>query len=239
MIKLFSFKIRYYYIAIFLLTLQSCASVEQQQPLMQSTKNFITPNIWTKVNNGSIFQTTTPLNYRYKPLFEDQRAHNIGDIITIVLQENISASNSSFTNASRDGNVNLGLRVTPGELNSIFGINLKDDVTGVDSIGKNNFFGKGSNTAENKFSGLITAVVNNVFPNGNLQVIGEKKVSINEGIELIRFSGIINPNNINKNNVISSTQIANVKLEYITHGRINHMQKMGWLQRLLLKISPI
>jgi len=228
-------KNKYYVTAIFLLTLQSCASIEQQNGI----KTFATPNIWTTVTNGSLFQEKKSLNYGYQPLFEDHRAHNVGDIVTIVLQENISASNSSFSDASRNGNVNFGVKLTPGQLNPTFGIDLKDNTTGVDTIGRNTFHGKGRNTAENKFSGLITATVQKVFPNGNLQVIGEKRVSINEGIEFIRFSGIVNPKNINNNNFIISNQIAETKIEYVNHGRTNNFQKMGWLQRLLLKISPI
>jgi flagellar L-ring protein precursor FlgH len=207
--------------------------------LVTGTTTAVAPDFLPKVINGSLFQEKIPINYGYQPLFEDHRPHNVGDIITVVLQENISASNSSITNFSRDGTANLGITISPGQLNPMLGMNLKDNTTGFNSIGKNDFSGKGGNSAKNKFTGLITVTVQKILPNSNLKVIGEKRVAINEGKEFIRFSGVINPNNINKHNLISSTQIADARIEYVSHGQINDAQKMGWLQRFLLKISPI
>ncbi|QIQ41928.1 MAG: flagellar basal body L-ring protein FlgH [Buchnera aphidicola (Microlophium carnosum)] len=238
MIKLFICQTKYYLTAIFLLTIQSCANVEYK-PLVGGATTAIAPNMWPKVINGSLFQEKISLNYGYQPLFEDHRPHNVGDTITIVLQENISASNSSASDMSRNGSTNLGIKITPGQLNPLFGLDVKDDMTSLDGMGKNNFSGKGSHSAKNQFTGLITVTVQKVLPNGNLKVIGEKQVAINEGTEFIRFSGVINPNNINKNNLISSTQIADARIEYLSHGHISDAQKMGWLQKFLLKISPI
>ncbi|QCI20478.1 flagellar basal body L-ring protein FlgH [Buchnera aphidicola (Brachycaudus cardui)] len=238
MIKLFIFQIKYFLIAIFLLLLQSCASV-QYKPLVEGMTTAVAPNILPKVVNGSLFQEYMPIKTGYQALFEDHRPHNIGDIITVVLQENISASNSSASNMSRDGNANLGVTISPGQLNPLLGLDLKNNQSGLNGIGKNAFSGTGSNSAKNTFTGLITVTVKKVLPNGNLQVVGEKQVAINEGTEFIRFSGVVNPNNINKNNLVTSTQISDTRIEYLSNGRINEIQKMGWLQRFLLKFSPI
>jgi len=237
-IKFFIFKTKYYLAAIFLLLLQSCSNVEYT-PIVSGITTATAPNILPKAMNSSLFQEKIASNYGYEALFEDHRPHNVGDIVTVVLQENISASNSSSSNASRDGSTNLGITIAPGQLNPMLDVESKNNITGLNSIGKNNFSGKGSNSAKNKFTGLITVTVQEVLPNNNLKVIGEKQVAINEGIEFIRFSGVINPNNINKNNLISSTQIADARIEYFSHGRMNDVQKMGWLQRFLMKISPI
>ncbi|AEO08134.1 flagellar basal body L-ring protein FlgH [Buchnera aphidicola] len=239
MIKLLISKIKYYLTVVVFLTLQSCANFEQHQPLVGDITTAVAPNIFPKITNGSLFQETTPINYGYQPLFEDHRPHNIGDTVTVVLQENISASNSSFSDLSRNGNANLGLTINPGQWNTVLGLNFKGDATKLDAIGRNNFRGTGSNAANNHFTGLITTTVQAVLPNGNLKIIGEKQVSINEGTEFIRFSGVINPNHITQNNFIISTKIADARIEYFSRGRINHIQKMGWFQRLLLKISPI
>ncbi|WP_295164381.1 flagellar basal body L-ring protein FlgH [uncultured Buchnera sp.] len=238
MVKLFSYKIKYYLTAFFIIMIQSCASVENN-PLVGGITTAVAPNVIPKIKNGSLFQEKIPINYGYQPLFEDHRSHNVGDIITVVLQENISASNSSSSNLTRDGTANVGVTVTPGKLNPVLGFNINDNKTGIDSIGKNDFSGKGSNSAKNTFTGLITVTVQNVLPNGNLKVIGEKQVAINQGREFIRFSGVINPNDINKNNLVASTQVADTRIEYVSNNRINDIQKMGWLQRFLLKISPV
>uniref|UniRef100_A0A1A9Z125 Flagellar hook protein FlgE n=1 Tax=Glossina pallidipes TaxID=7398 RepID=A0A1A9Z125_GLOPL len=134
--------------------------------------------------NGAIFQPENNINYGYQPLFEDRRPRNIGDILTVLLQENVSASKSTSTNASRKGNTNLDVSALPNVLNSVMGNNrLTTDVNG-----NNSFNGKGGAAATNTFHGTITVTVMEILTNGNLRVAGEKKISINQGTESIRFS---------------------------------------------------
>ncbi len=137
------------------------------------------------VANGSIFQTAQPINYGYQPLFEDRRPRNIGDTLTIVLQENVSASKSSSANASRDGKTNFGFDTVPRYLQGLFGNERAD----VEASGGNSFNGKGGANASNTFSGTLTVTVDQVLANGNLHVVGEKQIAINQGTEFIRFSG--------------------------------------------------
>ena len=146
----------------------------------------------TPVANGSIFQSAQPINYGYQPLFEDRRPRNIGDTLTIVLQENVSASKSSSANASRDGKTNFGFDTVPRYLQGLFG-NARADV---EASGGNTFNGKGGANASNTFSGTLTVTVDQVLVNGNLHVVGEKQIAINQGTEFIRFSGVVNPRTI-------------------------------------------
>ncbi len=139
----------------------------------------------TPVANGSIFQSAQPINYGYQPLFEDRRPRNIGDTLTIVLQENVSASKSSSANASRDGKTNFGFDTVPRYLQGLFGNERAD----VEASGGNTFNGKGGANASNTFSGTLTVTVDQVLVNGNLHVVGEKQIAINQGTEFIRFSG--------------------------------------------------
>ena len=92
--------------------------------------------------------------------------------------------------------------------------------------------------AKNTFSGTITVTVQNVMINGNLKVIGEKQIAINQGTEFIRFSGVVNPRTISGNNTVISTQVADARIEYVGNGYIDEAQTMGWLQRLFLNFSP-
>ncbi|WP_058913967.1 flagellar basal body L-ring protein FlgH [Entomohabitans teleogrylli] len=185
--------------------------------------------------NGSIFQTAQPINYGYQPLFEDRRPRNIGDTLTIVLQENVSASKSSSANASRDGKTNFGFDTTPRYLEGLFG----NQRAAVDASGGNSFAGKGGANASNTFSGTLTVTVNQVLANGNLNVVGEKQIAINQGTEFIRFSGVVNPRTISGSNTVSSTQVADARIEYVGNGYINEAQNMGWLQRFFLNLSPM
>lgn len=174
------------------------------------------------------------MNYGYQPLFEDRRPRNVGDTLTIVLQENVSASKSSSANASRNGSAGLAFDTTPEMLTGLFG----GDRANTAINGKNDFNGKGGAAARNTFSGTITVTVRKVLENGNLSVVGEKQIAINQGAEFIRFSGIVNPRTISGSNTVISTQVSDARIEYVGNGYINEAQQMGWLQRLFLNLSP-
>ncbi|MBA0191887.1 flagellar basal body L-ring protein FlgH [Pectobacterium carotovorum] len=184
--------------------------------------------------NGSIFQTVQPMNYGYQPMFEDRRPRNIGDTLTIVLQENVSASKSSSANATRNGASTFGVTVAPRYLEGPLGNNRAS----LNATGTNDFTGQGGANANNTFSGTITVTVGQVLANGNLQVVGEKQIAINQGTEFIRFSGVVNPRTISGNNSVPSTQVADARIEYVGNGYINEAQNMGWLQRFFLNVSP-
>ncbi|MGD8107185.1 flagellar basal body L-ring protein FlgH [Pantoea sp. FN0302] len=184
--------------------------------------------------NGSIFQAGQAMNYGYQPLFEDRRPRNIGDTLTILLKENVSASKSSSANASKDGSTGLGFSAMPRFMSGLFG----GDRAETAIKGSNEFKGKGGAAARNTFSGTITVTVQQVLENGNLRVVGEKQIAINQGTEFIRFSGVVNPRTISGSNTVVSSQVADARIEYVGSGYINEAQQMGWLQRLFLNFSP-
>jgi flagellar L-ring protein precursor FlgH len=219
-------------VATLLLTLNGCALVPRT-PLVEGSTTAQPLPASPPVVNGSIFQGVMPMNYGYQPLFEDRRPRNIGDTLTITLQENVSASKSSTASAGRDGSTSLGLTV-PSSLTGLLG----GDKTNIDASGKTDFAGKGGATANNTFTGTITVTVNQVLPNGNLKVVGEKQIEINQGTEFIRFSGVVNPRTISGSNSVVSTQVADARIEYVGNGYINEAQTMGWLQRFFLNLSP-
>ncbi len=184
--------------------------------------------------NGSLFQSGQGMNYGYQPMFEDRRPRNVGDTLTILLQENVSASKSSSASANRNGSAGAGLTAVPDSVGGFLG-NGKLDFA---ASGKSDFAGKGGAAARNTFTGTLTVTVMNLLPNGNLQVVGEKQIAINQGTEFIRFSGVVNPRTISGNNTVSSIQVADARIEYVGNGYINEAQNMGWLQRVLLNLSP-
>ena len=225
---------RYPILTVLAVTLSGCAWIPSK-PLVQGATTAQPVPGPAPVVNGSIFQTAQPINYGYQPLFEDRRPRNVGDTLTIVLQENVSASKSSSANASRDGKTNFGFDTVPRYLQGLFG-NARADV---DISGDNSFGGKGGANANNTFNGTITVTVNQVLSNGNLHVVGEKQIAINQGTEFIRFSGVVNPRTISGTNTVPSTQVADARIEYVGNGYINEAQNMGWLQRFFLNLSPM
>lgn len=184
----------------------------------------------TAIANGSIYQPSAYGNY---PLFEDRRPRNVGDIVTIMIQERTNAAKNVSTNTDRNGSAGLDFDGVPAFLPKDLGSKQNFEVKG-----NNKAQGKGSSRADNTFSGTLTTTVVGVLPNGNLQVAGEKQIAINRGSEYIRFSGVVDPRSITGSNTVSSTQVADARIEFRSKGVMDEVQTMGWLQRFFLNISP-
>jgi flagellar L-ring protein FlgH len=176
---------------------------------------------------GAIYQPDTAR----LALFQDIRARWVGDTITIVLEEKTSASKKSSSAATRNGSTELSIPVwneLPGAIDGI----------GVEASSSTEFEGEGDAASNNAFTGRLAVTVIEVYENGNLLVSGEKQVTINRGTEYIRFSGVVNPSYIRPDNSVSSTRVADARLEYRGTGYIDEAQTMGWLSRLFLTVSP-
>jgi flagellar L-ring protein precursor FlgH len=180
--------------------------------------------------NGSIYQPTAYGNY---PLFEDRRPRNVGDIVTIIIQERTNAAKNVATATNRTGSASMGIGIAPAFLPTDLGS--KQDF---EATGGNQAQGKGSTSADNLFNGTLSSTVIGVLPNGTLQIAGEKQIAINRGSEYIRFSGVVDPRSITGSNTVSSTQVADARIEYRSKGTMDEVQTMGWLQRFFLNISP-
>ena len=184
--------------------------------------------------NGAIFQTqyAGQPGYRNRPLFEDRRARSVGDVLTININETTAASKKSGSSAQRNGSDAMsvtGLSGLPGK--SLLGSNLA-------ASSASSFTGNGDSASNNAFTGIITVTVIEVLSNGNLLVSGEKQIGINQGSEFVRFSGVVDPAMVSSGNAVSSTQVADVRLEYRGNGYIDEAQTMGWMQRIFQSIKP-
>jgi len=178
--------------------------------------------------NGAIFQAGG-----YQPMFEDRRARNVGDTLTVAINEKISASRNADSSAQRTGSTNYSVPT----LAKIIGGN--PFVGGsIEASSDNKFEGKGATSSDNAFTGTITVTVVEVLPNGNLVVSGEKQIGINRNSETVRLSGVVNPVNIVSGNTVSSTQIADARLDYRGKGYIDEAQTMGFLARFFLSVLP-
>jgi flagellar L-ring protein precursor FlgH len=202
-------------------------TVEIQQPLTARPAPVVAaPGAQT---GGAIFQTVN-----YQPLFEDRRARNVGDVLTIVLNEKLQATKQSGSSVDKSGSTSLAIPTMIGHLP------LKNLLSGTSVSGTSDtkFSGKGDSASSNAFTGTITVTVIEVLGNGNLIVAGEKQIGINQGSEFIRFSGVVSPTFVVNNNTVSSTQVADARIEYRGTGYIDEAQTMGWLSRLFMSVSP-
>ncbi|MDP2795684.1 MAG: flagellar basal body L-ring protein FlgH [Sulfurisoma sp.] len=185
------------------------------------------PRNYAPANNGAIYNVASA-----RPLFEDRRARFVGDTITINIAEKTQASKKSDTKAERAQDMSTSVPTMVGlPLKSVLGMTL-------DASSSSKFGGKGENTSANDFTGIITVTVIEVMPNGNLLVSGEKQIGLKEGEEFIRFSGVVNPNTITAANTVTSTQVADARMEFKANGFVDSAQVMGWLARFFLSFLP-
>lgn len=209
--------------------LSGCASIYPTAPTAVHQPMSARPEMRAQVvpATGAIFQPA-----QTRPLFEDRRARSIGDTITINLVERNNAQKSANATAARGSSLSGGIAATARL--PLAGLNGLNAEAGVES----DFTGEGAAAANNVFNGTITVTVIDVFPNGNLLVSGEKMVAINQGNEFIRFSGVVNEDNVTASNTVQSTQVADARIEYRGSGFIDESNTMGWLQRFFVAILP-
>jgi flagellar L-ring protein FlgH len=175
--------------------------------------------------SGAIFQAET-----YTPLTSGARAGRVGDILTIVLVERMSASKSNSATTGRNGSVGL----TPPGTGPLSLFNPSD----INMGGDQSFKGKGEAAQSNALSGEVSVTVAAVYPNGTLLVKGEKLVTLNRGDEAVQFSGLVRAADIGLDNHVPSTRVADARIRYTGNGEIARASKQGWLQRFFSRISP-
>ncbi|WP_284620193.1 flagellar basal body L-ring protein FlgH [Aquabacterium humicola] len=179
---------------------------------------------------GSIFQAAS-----YRPLVEDHRARLVGDTLTVQIAEKISATQKATSSVDKGGEMDASVSAFPGvKANSFIG-----GRAALGTKSSNTFAGKGVTESSNDFSGVITATVVNVLPNGHLVIAGEKQIGVNANVDVLRFSGTVDPRSITTGNLVQSTQIANVRIEQRGRGQQAEAQSMAWLARFFLTLLPI
>lgn len=177
---------------------------------------------------GSIFRADS-----YRPLFENHRARIVGDTLLVQVVEKVSAVQKSTSQIDRSGAVTGGLTAVPFFKPSSL---TRANAAGT---GSNTFEGKGSTESSNDFSGSITVTVVQVLPNGHLVVSGEKQIGVNASVDVLRFSGTVDPRAITPGNSVQSAQVANVRVEQRGRGQQADVQSMGWASRVFLNVLPI
>nr|WP_316640355.1 flagellar basal body L-ring protein FlgH [uncultured Roseateles sp.] len=178
--------------------------------------------------NGAIYQQAS-----YRPIFEDHRARIAGDTLTVNIVEKVSASQKSNSTVNKTGAINAGITALPGIAPNSFGR------AGVTGSSANTFAGKGETENTNDFAGTITAIVTGVLPNGHLMIAGEKQIGVNHNVDVLRFSGQVDPRAIQTGNTVASANIANVRIEHRGRGQQAEAQGIGWLSRFFLNVLPI
>jgi flagellar L-ring protein precursor FlgH len=220
--------------------LDGCASADRPTLLTTPTTARPRPIQETSANMGSLYPSNSGGPYvdavTRRPLFEDRRARNVGDTLTVLLNETTSAAKNSSLAAARKANTNSSFQNTsPTFSGPMFSVANIANFAGTGDLKSE---GAGASAASNTFAGTITVTVVEVLSNGNLVVAGEKQVAVSNEEEIIRFGGVVNPNSLVFNQ-ISSQQVADARIEYRGRGATDDTQSVGWFTRLLLKLAPL
>ncbi len=176
--------------------------------------------------DGAIFHVADG----YAALHEGWRARRVGDPLTIVLVERTAASKSA--SSKLDSNGSFG--ITPP---SVGPLNLFDPAA-ASASGRRGFTGQGATDQSNSLSGEVSVTVAEVYPNGTMLVQGQKRVTLNRGDEFVRIKGIVRTADVDRENRVPSTRVADAQIAYTGKGDVARASRQGWLSRFFQVVSP-
>ena len=187
-----------------------------------------------KPSNGAIFRAGQ------SGLFAtDQRARRVGDILTVTFNEIFAATKAQTAASSKADAFAVTLPTgLPNILTGGFDKDAGGNGAGLTAGTNRTFAGTGNAAQSNSFTGSLAVTVTRVFPNGNMEVAGQKEITLNNGNEYVRVKGIVRPEDISATNIVSSTRLADAQIRYTGSGHLADASKPGWLSQLMRAISP-
>ena len=181
--------------------------------------------------SGSLWQASST------GLAEDVKARGRGDIVTVLISEQASASKQASTGTSRASTLSagipnlLGLEKTPVK-------GWMDLANLLNASFASKFDGSGSTSRAETLQATMSTKVVEALPNGNLMIEGRRNVKVNNEDQIIVLTGTVRSRDINADNTISSSLIADARINYSGKGIISDRQKPGWLMNVLDAIWP-
>ena len=196
--------------------LAGCTTIYNAPPVLDDAPLPFPPMPEQRAQGGGLF-----VPHSSNGLLADQRAHRVGDVLTVMLEEVTQASKKANTQTSRKSSVDIAPPLLAGK-------NLKLDI-GLE--GGNSFNGGGASSQQNALSGSMTVIVQQVLPNGLLHIRGDRALTLNQGDEILRLSGYVRATDVDQFNRVSSLRVANARISYSGHGALSDSNQAGWLTR--------
>jgi len=187
-----------------------------------------------QTTNGAIFKTGQ------SGLFAtDQRARRVGDILTVTFNEVFAATKAQTAASSKADAFAVTLPTgLPNILTGGFDKDVGGNGAGLTAGTNRTFAGSGNAAQSNSFTGSLAVTVIRVFPNGNMEIAGQKEITLNNGNEYVRVKGVVRPEDISANNIVSSNRLADAQIRYTGSGHLADASKPGWLSQIMRAISP-
>ncbi len=166
----------------------------------------------------------------------DIKARRVGDIVTVIIAEEASASKAASTDTDRSSSISAGISNFFGLENSV-GSNITPSSL-ISASTSNDFSGGGTTTRSENLAATLTTQVVKVYPNGNLKIRGGKSVTVNNENQIIYLTGIVRAYDVSADNTVDSGDILNAQISYTGKGSISDKQKPGWLMRIFDNTWP-
>ena len=203
-----------------LVVLQGCTVLNRERPMPDDPAYapvLAETMMQRDADSGAIYQTSR--NYS---LYGDTIALNVGDVLTVTLQEATQASKTAESSITKDNEVTLPEPTVLERTNLGLATNFNME---------RDFEGSAEADQSNRLDGSITVTVTEVLPNGVLRIRGEKWLSLTNGDEYIRLTGMVRPQDISPDNMVASNRIADARIAYGGTGDFDQANQMGWLAR--------
>lgn len=160
----------------------------------------------------------------------DRRATRVGDILTVQFVERFQASKSQSASGSRGNDLSL-------DMPDVLPLGL--DSGALDAGTEQSYEGRGQAQQSNSLTGRLSVQVVRVLPGGMLEIMGQKRLTLNQGNEYIRLTGVVRPEDISADNVVQSDRIAHAMIKYVGAGTTHDTSRPGWLRRGMDAVSPL
>lgn len=224
-----------FWLVLFVVLLGACAGpasrvdLNDVEPIVPVVKGPTPPqtagSLWTESRGG---------------MFVDMKGQTVGDIITVVIVESASASKEATTETDRTSSMSAGITNVFGleKYISQLGNSAINPAAMVDATTTNDFSGGGKTARKENLVATLTTQVVEVLPNGNLKIEGNKTVTVNNEMQIVKLSGIVRSADVSPRNIVDSKNILNARIAYIGEGVISDKQQQGWLVRALDQVWP-
>jgi flagellar L-ring protein precursor FlgH len=213
------------------LIMAGCAHEPQQSKFPAMQQQLEKPQ--SSYAGGSLWQGSS------SGLAEDFRARSKGDVVTVVITEQASASKQATTDTVRTTALSAGIPNLMGLETSMTGIKNWMDLSNLlNANTSSKYDGSGSTTRTENLSATITARVIDVLTNGNLLIEGRRNIMVNHEDQIIILEGTVRPQDISTDNTVNSSQIADARITYSGKGIVSDRQSPGWLMNIIDKVWP-
>lgn len=210
---------------IFVLPLAACSTYVEDKAGLDYAPIYHEMTPTAARATGSIFHQDT------RGLFvNDRRASAVGDVLTVQFVERFQASKAQSASSGRSSSFQMQL---PTALIGGF------DSAGLSNSTRQDFSGRGAASQSNSLTGRLSVSVNRVLPNGHLEVAGQKRLTLNNGAEYVRLTGVVRPEDIRADNVVMSDRLAHADIRYIGAGDVADTARKGWLSRVVDVVNPL